>query len=135
MTREIDLNLFTFPLTVNYASLADKITTTGFGPFKVTEYSKCKGFKHANTAGFKVSLISSEEYSEIYNVTLALNNKMYYFIDKLDKRTGEIARNFILSNQFVTDTIKLTHVVNTDKITPLLRNDVAPPFNHFTIQS
>ena len=82
MTREIDLNLFTFPLTVNYASLADKIVTTGFGPFKVTEYSKCKGFKHANTAGFKVSLISSEEYSEIYNVTLALNNKMYYFIDK-----------------------------------------------------
>ena len=41
---------------------------------------------------------------------------MYYFIDKLDKRTGEIARNFILSNQFVTDTIKLTHVVNTDKM-------------------
>ena len=136
MTREIDLNLFTgsaLPLTVNYASLADKIVTTGFGPFKVTEYSKCKGFKHANTAGFKVSLISSEEYSEIYNVTLALNNKMYYFIDKLDKRTGEIARNFILSNQFVTDTIKLTHVVNTDKITPLLRNDLLQSFNCLTL--
>ena len=56
-----------------------------------------------------------------------------YFIDKLDKRTGEIARNFILSNQFVTDTIKLTHVVNTDKITPLLRNDLLQSFNCLTL--
>jgi hypothetical protein len=90
--KNVNLDTFTFPLTVDYEELANKIDTSNN---LFTEYTECKGFKDSKIAKFRVSLTYESEKIKIFAVYFTLNKELFQFNDILDKESGILTRKFI----------------------------------------
>jgi DNA polymerase type B, organellar and viral/RNase_H superfamily len=116
---KVDLETFSFPLTVEYEKLADKIDTSNS---LYTEYSQCKGFKDSKNTEFRVSKIFEDDKIVIYIIHLSLNKELYNFNDILNKDSGVITRKFPEGTIITNEGFKIETISNENKITPIKPN-------------